>query len=653
MYAEFAEDGERTTDFTQVQARVAAENAVVGEVSPEPILITVVGDHLTPMTLIDLPGFIISPTIDQPEDLAEQIAAVNKPYMNDPLSQLCVVTTGTTDPATSLAIKEARKADPTGQRSTGIITKVDLVGNNKDSLVNLLLGINASFYAGGRFGVRCRTQSEQLENIPFSEVIQREKKWIEDTNLRQHPSFDPSVCRLGIPAMRHELSENLLQEVVKELPKIITALNVKIKEAKHNEGFLRRLADEPDLDTVSKELEILVNQLHPASDSRRVFEENLQRRLAEIVSDVVSVASQRAGPQHFLRQARMLCDSRDNGNGNGNGNGNFNGNGNDKKQNNMIPDDRARKLLEKMNYKATDSPTAPLNKYNELTLYGGESHMDRWGANALDDIMKRGVTVGLFGLYFKQVMPEKPRQARSKWVQGMERIVDEMLEKNTSTDSSADTAGFTSTDIGTAELDGHLDLVARSFQAFMSELEDFSSRAAANDAASQKPSSTSVELARLYFSYLTTNIANRIKKDGLEQEMEGMVAREKRPCPELLAVQNELAKQLMYPTPKYSVLADLFGDDQSKMVVTVFGKEWTEAYLGLVSKRISDDMFRIQAVRLLERLVFESISFSLNMFSKGDSVKHEAHSQSKEAARLEKCRDVLQKALDDARTVHE
>ena len=96
MYAEFAEDGERTTDFTKVQARVAAENAVVGEVSPEPILITVVGEHLTPMQIIDLPGFIISPTPDQPEDLAEQIAAVNKPYMNDPLSLLCVVTTGRT-----------------------------------------------------------------------------------------------------------------------------------------------------------------------------------------------------------------------------------------------------------------------------------------------------------------------------------------------------------------------------------------------------------------------------------------------------------------------------------------------------------------------------------------------------------------------------
>ena len=184
MYAEFAEDGERTTDFTKVQARVAAENAVVGEVSPEPILLTVVGEHLTPMQIIDLPGFIITPTPDQPEDLAEQISAVNKPYMNDPLSLLCVVTTGrtlfnyyliintyiytnklfcfelfslfslfflgTTDPATSLALREARRSDPTGARSTGIITKVDLVGDNKDSLVNLLLGINGTHCAGGK-----------------------------------------------------------------------------------------------------------------------------------------------------------------------------------------------------------------------------------------------------------------------------------------------------------------------------------------------------------------------------------------------------------------------------------------------------------------------------------------------------------------------
>ena len=128
------------------------------------------------------------------------------------------------------------------------------------------------------------------------------------------------------------------------------------------------------------------------------------------------------------------------------------------------------------------------------------------------------------------------------------------------------------------------------------------------------------------------------------------MAREKRPIPDFLAIQNELAKNLLYPQPNYGILANLFGDDgnKQKMSVTVFNEEWTDAYLALVEKRISDDMFRIQAVRLLERLVFESISFSLNMFAKGDSVKHEAHSQSKEAARLEMCRDVLQQALDES-----
>ena len=60
---------------------------------------------------------------------------------------------GTTDPATSLALREARRSDPTGARSTGIITKVDLVGDNKDSLVNLLLGVNGTHCAGGKIHI--------------------------------------------------------------------------------------------------------------------------------------------------------------------------------------------------------------------------------------------------------------------------------------------------------------------------------------------------------------------------------------------------------------------------------------------------------------------------------------------------------------------
>ena len=535
---------------------------------------------------------------------------------------------GTTDPATSLALREARRSDPTGARSTGIITKVDLVGDNKDSLVNLLLGVNGTHCAGGRFGVRCRTQQEQLENVSFEEVIEREATWIAETNLREHPLFNPLTINLGVPAMRHELSQSLLASIVKEIPKLILALNQKIAEAKHNEGFLRRLADEPNLHTVSMELEVLVNQLHPASDSRRTFEENLKHRLSKVVHEVVNTARTRSIPSKFLAKADDMAGPSQIVQVHSN-------------KNTIVPNEHARKLLESLDYEPTSNPKTQLSKYNELTLFGGESHMDRWKSAELNDITRRGTIVGLFGEYFHQILPKHPRQARSEWVKGMETLVSEMLKKNTTLVKGEEPLAN-----NTNNPNEGLDLVERCFDAFTDELSSFSQRAAETSTTS----SSSAELARLYFRYLTGNIASKIKKNGLAKEMEGMVAREKRPIPDFLAIQNELAKNLLYPQPNYGILANLFGDDgnKQKMSVTVFNEEWTDAYLALVEKRISDDMFRIQAVRLLERLVFESISFSLNMFAKGDSVKHEAHSQSKEAARLEMCRDVLQQALDES-----
>ena len=90
-----------------------------------------------------------------------------------------------------------------------------------------------------------------------------------------------------------------------------------------------------------------------------------------------------------------------------------------------------------------------------------------------------------------------------------------------------------------------------------------------------------------------------------------------------------------------------FPSDQSEHATNAFNAEFTGAYLSVVAGRVSEDVFRIQAVRLLERRVFESIAFSLNMFSAGSSVEHEAMSMGKEVSRLQRCREVLQQALDE------
>lgn len=243
MCAKF-KDGERMYDFTDVKARIVAENDVAeGDVSPDPIQLTIYSEDVFDTILVDLPGFILSPQAHQAAELPEQIEKLNMPYLHDPQAILCVVNSATVDPATSYSLREALKADRAGERSIGVVTKVDLVGENKDALTRLLR--NESYPVGlGRIGVRCRTHQEQLDGMSWPVAIEREKEWIQGSGLA-----DKSGVRLGVPLLRETLSEILISKVCKDLPFVIDQLDKKIAEAEHNQDFLKRLANEPNLRT--------------------------------------------------------------------------------------------------------------------------------------------------------------------------------------------------------------------------------------------------------------------------------------------------------------------------------------------------------------------------------------------------------------------
>ena len=58
------------------------------------------------------------------------------------------------------------------ERCLGIVTKIDLIGNanaSADAFLNILL--NKVHPMGmGRIGIRCRTHTEQQDNVSFKEV---------------------------------------------------------------------------------------------------------------------------------------------------------------------------------------------------------------------------------------------------------------------------------------------------------------------------------------------------------------------------------------------------------------------------------------------------------------------------------------------------
>jgi GTPase SAR1 family protein len=110
-YAVF-KDGEKLYDFEMVRDRVTAENQVYdGDVSSIPVEVTVHSPDVFDTVLIDLPGFIMVPEAHQDPQLPDQIEKMNDAYLQDPVNILCVVSSATADPATSMALREATKAD--------------------------------------------------------------------------------------------------------------------------------------------------------------------------------------------------------------------------------------------------------------------------------------------------------------------------------------------------------------------------------------------------------------------------------------------------------------------------------------------------------------------------------------------------------------
>lgn len=66
-------------------------------------------------------------TGDQPANIEEQIRAMCMQYITNPNAIILSVTPANTDLANSDALKMAREVDPKGDRTIGVLTKIDLM----------------------------------------------------------------------------------------------------------------------------------------------------------------------------------------------------------------------------------------------------------------------------------------------------------------------------------------------------------------------------------------------------------------------------------------------------------------------------------------------------------------------------------------------
>ena len=129
-YGEFPNLGlGRITDFVHIQKTLTDLNLAVPPkdcVSDDPIKLSIYSPNVPDLSLIDLPGYIQVVGLDQPLELKQKISDLCDKYIQAP-NIILAISAADVDLANSTSLRASRRVDPRGERTIGVVTKMDLV----------------------------------------------------------------------------------------------------------------------------------------------------------------------------------------------------------------------------------------------------------------------------------------------------------------------------------------------------------------------------------------------------------------------------------------------------------------------------------------------------------------------------------------------
>lgn len=195
--------GQKFFDFNKIREEIVRETeAKTGRnagISPVPINLRIYSPHVLTLTLVDLPGLTKVPVGDQPKDIEKIIRDVVMKQITKPNAIILAVTAANTDLANSDGLKLAREVDPEGQRTIGVLTKVDLMDEGTD-VVDILAGRIIPLRLG-YVPVVNRGQRDIENKKAISLALENEKYYFENHRAYRNKS---SYC--GTPYLARKLN---------------------------------------------------------------------------------------------------------------------------------------------------------------------------------------------------------------------------------------------------------------------------------------------------------------------------------------------------------------------------------------------------------------------------------------------------------------
>ncbi|CAA0811497.1 Dynamin-related protein 1C [Striga hermonthica] len=227
-YAEFLHAPKKKfSDFASVRQEIADEtDRITGkskQISNVPIHLSIYSPNVVNLTVIDLPGLTKVAVEGQPESIVEDIEMMVRSYVEKPNCIILAISPANQDIATSDAIKLAREVDPTGERTFGVLTKLDLMDKGTNAL-DVLEG-RAYRLMHPWVGIVNRSQADINKNVNMISARQKEREYFESS-----PEYGHLAHKMGSEYLAKLLSQHLEKVIRQRIPSIIALINKTIDE---------------------------------------------------------------------------------------------------------------------------------------------------------------------------------------------------------------------------------------------------------------------------------------------------------------------------------------------------------------------------------------------------------------------------------------
>ena len=215
--------------ITIIESETRKRAGIEKNISKKPIIMRIFSPNVPTLTLIDLPGLTSVACKDkgQPHDIKKQIIDLASSYIKNPKTLILAVMAARDDLETDMALELIKQYEPNGDRTIGIITKIDLMNKGSDVSQYLDNRISKDLQLKyGYFAIKNRSLEERISHTSL------ESFKIEADYFNKNINIYNRRDRLGLQSVEGVLVNVMIDRIRSNLPLIKGSLSEELRETR-------------------------------------------------------------------------------------------------------------------------------------------------------------------------------------------------------------------------------------------------------------------------------------------------------------------------------------------------------------------------------------------------------------------------------------